>query len=75
LVWTIWRKVSSQRELRPLAAILSALWWAVAGRGEMETAGKFIAVSLAALAVGTLFGFVFSSTVDETDSVGKVTAI
>jgi len=72
LAWSVWRKASSQRELVPLGAVLSALWWTVAGRGEVESAGKFIAVSLAALAVGTLFGFVFSSTLGEGESVGKV---
>jgi len=72
LAWTIWGKATTQRDFLPLACILSVLWWVQAGRGELDCESKFVAASLAALAVGTLFGFVFSSTMGESDSVGKV---
>jgi tetratricopeptide (TPR) repeat protein len=72
LAWTICGKATSQRDFLPLAAVLSVLWWMLAGRGDLESESKFIAVSLSAFAIGTLFGFVFSSTMGESDSVGKV---
>jgi hypothetical protein len=72
LAWTVWGRARSQRDFFPLAAVLSVLWWMQAGRGDLESEGKFVAASLAAFAIGTVFGFVFSSTMGESDSVGKV---
>ena len=72
LTRNIWVTATSQREFLPLAGVLSALWWTLASRGNLECEGKFIAASLAALAIGTLCGFVFSSTTGEGESVGKV---
>src|SRR5713101_5080436 len=72
LARVIWGKVATQRDFLPLAAVSSALWWTLSGRGNLECEGKFVAASLAAFAIGTLCGFVFSSTTGESDSVGKV---
>jgi hypothetical protein len=36
LAWTIWGRATSQRDFLPLAAVLSALWWTLAGGGDLE---------------------------------------
>lgn len=65
-------KAPPQREILVLAGLWSALWWTVAGHGNQECTAKFVAASLAAFAVGTVAGFLFSSYGDEKESVGKV---
>lgn len=50
----------------------SVLWWLMAGQFDPRQIASVVASSLAALAIGTLIGFVFTAYSQEKETVGKV---
>ena len=55
-----------------IIAILSVIWWVIAGEHSLQRSVLIIWLSLASFVVGCLIGFLFSSYGEESNTLGKI---